>query len=107
MAQRHLVQLLPVPVVWHTGEVAYVIGLAECWMMLNEALHTCDAQVTKKSFKFAEKYSLPFFFVSASDGTNVVRIFHKAILEGGLTAACSSLVHLSWLSEAEMALQSA
>eukprot|EP00879_Flechtneria_rotunda_P007481 GHRR01007848.1.p1 GENE.GHRR01007848.1~~GHRR01007848.1.p1 ORF type:complete len:248 (+),score=68.21 GHRR01007848.1:144-887(+) len=41
-----------------------------------------DLQVTQKSFKFAEKYGLPFFFVSASDGTNVVRIFHKAILEG-------------------------
>ncbi len=39
-------------------------------------------QVTQKSFKFAEKYGLPFYFVSASDGTNVVRIFHKAILEG-------------------------
>eukprot|EP00878_Enallax_costatus_P045568 GHUV01054982.1.p1 GENE.GHUV01054982.1~~GHUV01054982.1.p1 ORF type:complete len:134 (+),score=33.50 GHUV01054982.1:418-819(+) len=42
-----------------------------------------DYQVTSKSFKFAEKYDLPFYFVSASDGTNVVRIFHKAILEGG------------------------
>eukprot|EP00878_Enallax_costatus_P032076 GHUV01035174.1.p1 GENE.GHUV01035174.1~~GHUV01035174.1.p1 ORF type:complete len:149 (+),score=42.42 GHUV01035174.1:401-847(+) len=41
-----------------------------------------DYQVTSKSFKFAEKYDLPFYFVSASDGTNVVRIFHKAILEG-------------------------
>jgi uncharacterized protein YtpQ (UPF0354 family) len=40
------------------------------------------AQVTQKSFKFAEKHGCPFFFVSASDGTNVVRIFNEAILQG-------------------------
>ena len=39
-------------------------------------------QVTGKNFKFAEKHGLPFFFVSASDGTNVVKIFLTAILEG-------------------------
>jgi Rab-like protein 2 len=39
-------------------------------------------QVTQKSFKFAEKHGCPFFFVSASDGTNVVRIFNEAILQG-------------------------
>ncbi len=39
-------------------------------------------QVTNKSFAFAAKHSLPFFFVSASDGTNVVKIFHTAILAG-------------------------
>jgi hypothetical protein len=31
-------------------------------------------QVTKKSFKFAQQYDLPFFFVSAADGTNVVQV---------------------------------
>lgn len=41
-----------------------------------------DYQVTQKSFKFAEKHGCPFFFVSASDGTNVVRIFNEAILQG-------------------------
>ncbi|CAG9318263.1 unnamed protein product [Blepharisma stoltei] len=34
-----------------------------------------DLEVTKKSFKFAETHGLDFFFVSAADGTNVVRIF--------------------------------
>jgi Rab-like protein 2 len=34
---------------------------------------TCT-QVTKKSFKFAQTHSLPFFFVSAADGTNVVKV---------------------------------
>jgi Rab-like protein 2 len=44
-------------------------------------------QVTQKSFKFAEKHGCPFFFVSASDGTNVVRIFNEAILQGALLLA--------------------
>ena len=35
---------------------------------------TVDYQVTKKSFKFARTHHLPFFFVSASDGTNVVKV---------------------------------
>ena len=40
-----------------------------------------DYNVTKKEFKFAAKHDLPFFFVSAADGTNVVKIFQSAILE--------------------------
>lgn len=39
-------------------------------------------QVTSKSFNFAAKRKLPFFFVSASDGTNVVKIFNMAIMAG-------------------------
>jgi hypothetical protein len=30
--------------------------------------------VTKKSFKFASQHELPFFFVSAADGANVVQV---------------------------------
>jgi len=30
--------------------------------------------VTRKNFKFASKHNLPFFFVSAADGTNVVKV---------------------------------
>lgn len=41
-----------------------------------------DYRVTSKSFNFASKHRLPFFFVSASDGTNVVKIFQMAILAG-------------------------
>jgi Rab-like protein 2 len=37
--------------------------------------------VTRKEFKFAAKHNLPFFFVSAADGTNVVKVFESAILE--------------------------
>eukprot|EP00518_Triparma_eleuthera_P004953 CAMPEP_0182456584 /NCGR_PEP_ID=MMETSP1319-20130603/2381_1 /TAXON_ID=172717 /ORGANISM="Bolidomonas pacifica, Strain RCC208" /LENGTH=196 /DNA_ID=CAMNT_0024654863 /DNA_START=84 /DNA_END=671 /DNA_ORIENTATION=- len=41
-----------------------------------------DYQVTKKNFKFAAQHNLPFFFVSAADGTNVVKVFDEAIREG-------------------------
>jgi hypothetical protein len=32
-------------------------------------------KVTRKEFKFAAKHNLPFFFVSAADGTNIVKVF--------------------------------
>ncbi|XP_033741685.1 rab-like protein 2A [Pecten maximus] len=38
-----------------------------------------DISVTKKSFNFSKKHEMPFYFVSASDGTNVVRMFKDAI----------------------------
>eukprot|EP00743_Colponemidia_sp_Colp-15_P001179 GILK01001295.1.p1 GENE.GILK01001295.1~~GILK01001295.1.p1 ORF type:complete len:243 (-),score=45.07 GILK01001295.1:268-951(-) len=38
-----------------------------------------DYKVTQKSFQFASKNELPFFFVSASDGTNVVKVFNEAV----------------------------
>lgn len=40
-----------------------------------------DYNVTRKSFKFAAKHGLPFFFVSAADGTNVVKVFQSAVME--------------------------
>jgi Rab-like protein 2 len=41
-----------------------------------------DMKVTKKSFNFAAKRNLPFYFVSASEGTNVVKVFSEAITMG-------------------------
>ncbi|XP_075774483.1 rab-like protein 2A isoform X1 [Pelodiscus sinensis] len=38
-----------------------------------------DIKVTQKSFNFARKFNLPFYFVSAADGTNVVKLFSDAI----------------------------
>ncbi|KAF6119511.1 hypothetical protein HJG60_010011 [Phyllostomus discolor] len=35
--------------------------------------------MTQKSFSFAKKFSLPLYFVSAADGTNVVKLFNDAI----------------------------
>lgn len=37
-------------------------------------------QVTRKNFKFAAKNNLPFFFVSAADGTNVVKVSITGVL---------------------------
>ncbi|CAF0742495.1 unnamed protein product [Adineta steineri] len=36
-------------------------------------------EVTKKSFSFPKKHDMPLYFVSAADGTNVVRLFRDAI----------------------------
>ena len=41
-----------------------------------------DYNVTRKEFKFASKHNLPFFFVSAADGTNVVKVFRDAVRAG-------------------------
>jgi len=38
-----------------------------------------DYNITQKSFNFPKKHGLPFYFVSASDGTNVVKAFREAI----------------------------
>ncbi|NXS52760.1 RBL2A protein, partial [Brachypteracias leptosomus] len=38
-----------------------------------------DLKVTQKRFNFPRKFSLPFYFVSAADGTNVVKLFNNAI----------------------------
>ncbi|KFO76638.1 Rab-like 2A, partial [Cuculus canorus] len=38
-----------------------------------------DMEMTQKSFSFARKLDLPFYFVSAADGTNVVKVFNDAI----------------------------
>ncbi|PIK58468.1 putative rab-like protein 2A isoform X2 [Apostichopus japonicus] len=38
-----------------------------------------DYKVTQKTFHFGKKYNMPFYFVSAADGTNVVKLFREAI----------------------------
>ncbi|XP_028916865.1 rab-like protein 2A isoform X2 [Ornithorhynchus anatinus] len=38
-----------------------------------------DMKVTQRSFNFARKLSLPLYFVSAANGTNVVKLFNDAI----------------------------
>ncbi|XP_061493966.1 rab-like protein 2B [Rhineura floridana] len=38
-----------------------------------------DMKVTQKGFNFPRKFNLPFYFVSAADGTNVVKLFNDAI----------------------------
>jgi len=34
--------------------------------------------MTKKSFNFAEKHGMPLYFLSAADGTNVVKVIWNA-----------------------------
>lgn len=38
-----------------------------------------DISMTKKSFNFPQKHKMPFYFVSAAEGTNVVRLFKDAV----------------------------
>lgn len=38
-----------------------------------------EPSMAKKRFNFAVNHQLPFYFVSASDGTNVVRVFKEAV----------------------------
>ena len=57
---------------------------ASCWYLriLNIGgwlVHRCG-QVTKKAFQFPKKHNLPFYFVSAADGTNVVKVWHALAL---------------------------
>lgn len=34
-----------------------------------------DMKVTQRSFNFGKKQGIPFYFVSAADGTNVVKVW--------------------------------
>ena len=38
-----------------------------------------NPEVTSKSFAFCTKNQIPLYYVSASDGTNVVKMFNEAI----------------------------
>ncbi|XP_040018454.2 RAB, member of RAS oncogene family-like 2 isoform X2 [Gasterosteus aculeatus] len=38
-----------------------------------------DMKVTQRSFNFGKKQGIPFYFVSAADGTNVVKMFREMI----------------------------
>jgi hypothetical protein len=55
-----------------------VVGFWVVWVL---TLFPPFEQVTGKSFKFPEQHELPFFFVSAADGTNVVKVFEEAVEE--------------------------
>ncbi|KAJ0410410.1 hypothetical protein P43SY_002742 [Pythium insidiosum] len=52
-----------------------------CFLVANKI--DVDVAVTNKKFKFAETHNLEFEFVSAADGTNVVKLFKQAV-----AAAC-------------------
>ena len=48
-----------------------------CFLIANKV--DVDMAVTNQKFKFAEAHGLPFYFTSAADGTNVVKIFEDVI----------------------------
>jgi len=41
-----------------------------------------DYNVTRKNFEFPREHNLPFFFASAADGMNVIKIFEEAVCAG-------------------------
>ena len=45
-------------------------------------MRAVDFSITQKTFGFAKKNGLDFFFVSAADGTNVVKVFNDIIKKG-------------------------
>merc|ERR1719183_1274668 len=38
-----------------------------------------DPNMAKKKFNFATENKLPFYFVSAADGTNIVKVFNEVV----------------------------
>ncbi len=60
--------------------IAYYINISTSINIISIIiLSPVDYKVTEKSFAFASKRGAPFFFASASDGTNVVQLFEEAI----------------------------
>uniref|UniRef100_A0A8C7HZA7 RAB, member of RAS oncogene family-like 2 n=1 Tax=Oncorhynchus kisutch TaxID=8019 RepID=A0A8C7HZA7_ONCKI len=45
----------------------------------SRAVLVADMKVTQRNFNFAKKQGLPLYFVSAADGTNVVKMFKESI----------------------------
>jgi Rab-like protein 2 len=41
-----------------------------------------NMEATQKAFRFASKNNMPFYFVSAADGTNVVTVFEELVAVG-------------------------
>uniref|UniRef100_A0A8C5KD68 RAB, member RAS oncogene family-like 2 n=1 Tax=Jaculus jaculus TaxID=51337 RepID=A0A8C5KD68_JACJA len=61
---------------WYT-ELREFRPAIPCILVANKI--DADIQMTQKNFSFAKKFSLPLYFVSAADGTNVVKLFNDAI----------------------------
>ena len=62
-------------VAWYT-ELRQYCPHIPCIVVANKI--DVDYAVTSKAFAFPQKHGLPFHFVSAADGTNVVAIFKEA-----------------------------
>ncbi|XP_021428322.2 rab-like protein 2A isoform X2 [Oncorhynchus mykiss] len=61
---------------WYTGLREYRPEIP-CVVVANKI--DADMKVTQRNFNFAKKQGLPLYFVSAADGTNVVKMFKESI----------------------------
>lgn len=62
--------------IWYT-EMRNNCPHIPCVMIANKI--DLDQRATKRSYKYIEDLKVPFNFVSAADGTNVVQIFRDAL----------------------------
>ena len=94
---------------WLSELKEYIDSDIPCIVLANKI--DVDYKVTSKSFAFAEKNKMPFFFVSASDGTNVVKAFQTAMSLGlkkkeappeGLDAEILALLEDKTLGQVDM-----
>jgi hypothetical protein len=49
--------------------------------------------VTQKAFAFPQKHNIPLYYVSASDGTNVVKVLFFCGVHFNCLHACMILLH--------------
>jgi len=64
-------------------------------LVCDSVLCSVNIEVTKKSFNFAQKHAMPLYFLSAADGTNVVKVRHSVIVTPAVMQALVS-VQCSW-----------
>ncbi|KAG9340025.1 hypothetical protein JZ751_022136 [Albula glossodonta] len=61
------------------GRAGTVSEHAPILLLQSSRLYHADMKVTQRNFNFAKKQGLPLYYVSAADGTNVVKLFKDAI----------------------------
>lgn len=52
----------------------FILLYYSLYEMSDRFLSVADLKVTQRRFNFGKKQGLPFYFVSAADGTNVVKV---------------------------------
>lgn len=66
---------IPCVLVANKIDVDYNVSAVEYMLQIHMLSSTSPlSQVTRKEFKFAAKHNLPLFYVSAADGTNIVKV---------------------------------
>ena len=57
----------------------FFLYLTQLFLTTHQTLLSENPEITSKSFAFCTKNDIPLHYVSASDGTNVVKLFNEAI----------------------------